>query len=498
MKLWAKVLLFGLLCLSAQVDAHHGRGGPSTPGIVPGAIFPRIGIQAIGGNQYFPTVNLPQLAQYEMIIQGGNYNSWPSQNASNGGYNSRDQVVWGPSGVGGLKNQPHTGKNAVTPLVLQYQDGTDLTSGVNTHCGAASTWFPEWYNQVVTNNWIVYQSGASGAKATNSFCQDYWITNYNHVVGIDSGTGLYPGGYLGLQEYNVFYAGTGGGGAAMASTHIDGIYNDVFPAYWLKGSSAADPLRNSTNPSQTDSTTIMGQSTGLADAANELQSLRPGILVAANTASVYAFTSSCGLGIPVNTNNMAGKFSYNMAQFSVGSLTGTSFNPSINCMGFAVFQTAVALAETQLAPGGAMQLTGAFVSTDYQGLRYSLTSTLMRNNWFFAGLGNNDVIDPGNTATYPVFDEFWGGNLNLAGYLGTAVDPVQTFAYSLGVWCRKFTGGIACVNPVGNGTRTITLPQPYFPENGTQDHIANPGGAAVTTLTLSAGDGRILVTTGPN
>ncbi|MDE2098637.1 MAG: chitobiase/beta-hexosaminidase C-terminal domain-containing protein [Patescibacteria group bacterium] len=452
-------------------------------------VFPKIGIQAIAGNQYFPTANLQQLAQYGMIVMGGDYITWPSQNASNGGYSTRDAVVVG------LKTQTHTGKNALTPIVLQYENANDQV-GTASPC-SMSPWFPELANTVVSDNWFVWQSGSSGTKAANNYFPNCWMLNWGHVVGTDSGTGLYPGQYVGYQEYNVFYAGTGLGGSAMASTHLDGIYNDVLPGYWLKGSGNADPLRNGTNPSATDPTTISAQSVGKAEVATELQGLWPGVQTAANTASLYAFPSSCGLGISTSTNNMAGHFTYNMSQFAVG--TAASPN-ALNCMGLSTFESNVALAETQLASGGAMQLTGAFTSTDYQNLRYGLTAILMRNNWLFVGYGSNDVVTPENTSTYPVFDEFWGGNLNVAGYLGAASDPVQTSAYSNGVWCRQFVSGVACVNPAGNGTRTITLPggHAWYPLNGTQDHTANPGGTAVTTLTLAAGDGRILVTTGPN
>jgi hypothetical protein len=492
-----------LSLLSTLAFAHHGRGAPSTSGLPPATqVFPQIGIQPIAGNQYFQTANLQSLAQYGLLIIGGNYNSWPSQNAANGGYGTRDQVVWGPSGVGGLKNQTHTGKNALTPIVLQYQNVNDQVSGSTGQCGT-TPWFPEWNSVQTANNWWVYQNGSSGTKAVDSFCTNWWMENWSHVVGADSSTGFYPGTYAAFLEYKVFYLGTGLGGSAMASTHLDGIYNDVMPVYLLQGSGGADWNRNGGNPVETDPTTIEAQSTGKADIANELNSLLPGIKTAANTASLYGFPNFCGLSISTSTNNMAGKFTYNMSQFAVGS-TGGAFNPALACMGLTTFETWYATADTQLATGGAMQLTGAFNITDYQGLRYGLTAVLMRNGWFVAGYLNGatgmDVVIPENTSTYPIYDEFWGGNLNLAGYLGAAVDAVQTAAYSLGVWCRRFVNGIACVNPAGNGTQTITLPGggPWFPLNGTQDHTSNPGGAAVTTLTLAAADGRILVKTGPN
>lgn len=458
-------------------------------------VFPQIGIQAISGSQYFKTAYLSALATYPMTVMGGNFNGWPAANAANSGYSTRDAVVVALKSFTSMG-----GKNAVMPIILQYENATDQV-GTASPC-STSPWFPELAATVVSDNWFVWQVGSSGTKAADNYFPNCWMLNYSHVVGTDSGTGLYPGAYVGLQEYNVFYAGTGAGGSAMASTHINGYYNDVLPAYWLKGSGLADPNRNGGNPSSTDPTTIEAQSTGRADIATELNSLLPGLQTAANTASLYAFSSSCGLGISTSTNNMAGKFTYNMAQFTVGTslANGGPVNPALYCMGLSTFESNYALAETQLATGGSMMMTGAFQSTDYQGMRYSLTAVLMRNGWLFAGYGSNDVVDPGTTSTYPVYDEFWGGNLNLAGYLGAAVDAVQTAAYSNGVWCRRLQYGIACANPAGNGTQTITLPSggPWYPLNGTQDHTANPGGAAVTTLTLAAADGRILVTTGPN
>jgi hypothetical protein len=127
----------------------------------------------------------------------------------------------------------------------------------------------------------------------------------------------------------------------------------------------------------------------------------------------------------------------------------------------------------------------------------------MRNGIAVYGLSNtasssnvSDLTDPTNTATYPAFDEFWGGSLNLAGYLGaassTAQGAVQTVGWQNGVWRRDFVNGIALVNPAGNGSRTVTLETTYQKLTGTQVPSVN-NGQKVTSVTLADGDGLILM-----
>ncbi len=458
----------------------------STSSAAAAPVFPQVGVQLIVGTQYVPTANIPQLAQYSWILLGGNYPQWPAANASAGGYATRDQVVQA------LKGQPHTGKTAVTPFVVQYENFPDLNP--------SNSWFPEWSAAVAANNWYVYQSGSSGTKTQSSWNTSWLVVNLAHVAGTDPTTGLYPVQLATTLLYKRYYLGTGSGGAAMASTHLDGYFLDDLTQRDLAGS-AADWLRNGSDPASTDPTATAAETLGKADYPAELAKLNPGIIATANTEFGYNMSPTNGGGLGMTFSNLTGKLAQGMQQFMWSTAGGQ--NNALNILGFAGFMTWYQTIDANLAPGGQAILTGGVLTTDYQLVRYTLCATLMRNGIAVYAISSaasststSDLVDPTNTATFPQFDEFWGGSLNLAGYLGTAASTaqgaVQTAPWQNGVWRRDFTNGIALVNPGNNGTQTVTLETTYQKLTGTQVPSIN-NGQKVTSVTLAAGDGLILM-----
>jgi hypothetical protein len=118
-------------------------------------------------------------------------------------------------------------------------------------------------------------------------------------------------------------------------------------------------------------------------------------------------------------------------------------------------------------------------ATDYQNMRYGLTSCLVGGNaYYYFDIANNSVT---------LFDEY---NSNL----GAATTSPPTAAYQHGVWRRDFQNGIALVNPKGNGAQTLTLETAYKHLLGTQDPSVN-NGTTVTEVTLNDRDGVILLRT---
>lgn len=121
----------------------------------------------------------------------------------------------------------------------------------------------------------------------------------------------------------------------------------------------------------------------------------------------------------------------------------------------------------------------------YQFLRYALGSALMEDGYF------SYADDAYNIERDKWFDEF---DLRL----GEAVDPPQRTPYQKGVYRRRFQNGMALVNPRTNpdGTpreaETITIEPGYRRFRGKQAPEVN-NGSPVSTLTLSPGDGLILV-----
>jgi hypothetical protein len=452
-------------------------------------VFPQIGVQLISGTQAVPTANINAIAQYQWILMGGNYPSWPAANVLHGGYATRDQVVVA------LKSQTHTGKNAVTPQVIQYENFFDDNP--------SAPWFPEWDTAVHSNNWILYQSGSSGPIAASSWSSGWIVVNPAHLVGTDKATGLYPMALAAKLLYQRYYLGTGSGGIAMAAPHLDGYYVDDDSARDMWGNGAADWLRNGSNPSNVDVTTTAAVSQGKADYPAELASLNSSIIPACNNEFGYDMSPANSGGLGLTTSNLTGKCLHSMQQFMYATAGGQ--NNVLSFGGFAGFMAWYQTIDANVKSGGQAVLTGGVSLTDYQLVRYSLCATLMRNGIAVYGITNSasasnvsDTTDASNPATFPQFDEFWGGSLNLAGYLGAAASTtqgaVQTAAWQNGVWRRDFVNGIALVNPAGNGPQTVTLETAYQKLTGTQAPSVN-NGQKVTSVTLAAGDGLILMRT---
>lgn len=116
---------------------------------------------------------------------------------------------------------------------------------------------------------------------------------------------------------------------------------------------------------------------------------------------------------------------------------------------------------------------------DYRSMRYGLTSTLMDDGYYVFNIKGNAGAD----AVW--FDEY-------GAKLGQSVSSPPTGAWQKGVWRRDFEGGIALVNPKGNGAQTVTLEGDFKRISGTQDSGVN-NGQTTRTVTLQDRDGIILL-----
>jgi hypothetical protein len=454
----------------SPIDATVSIAAPVTD------LFPQIGVQTYSGSQYFAPANDAQLAQYGLVVLGGNYVYWPELQGR-----SRDEIVVS------LKSQTHTGRNALTPLVFQYENAIEMD--------LASPWFPEWTSAVIRNNWFVYQLGAAGAISDSVWDASLVLANPNHVVGTDPSSGLYPYGLLANLLYQRYYLGTGSGGAAMASTHLNGYFLDNMSQENV-AASAADWERNGTNPSRTDPAATAAVTLGKADYPAQIAVLDPNLIAGGNTEAGYDMSPAAVGGLGMTWSNLSGQLGLGMQQFEWGTAGGQ--NNVLNCCGFAAAMSWYQTLESNIKPGGYVLMTGGVLATDYQLVRYSLGLTLMRNGWAVYAISNTgfDIIDPNVVSTYPVFDEFWGGTLDTAGYLGAASTTVQGAEQSgpwlQGVWRRDFANGIALVNPDTNGTQTVQLGGTFYHLIGSQVPNIN-NGTAVSSVTIAAGDGVILL-----
>jgi len=390
-----------------------------------------------------------------------------------------------------LKSQPHTGRNALTPFVFQYENAMENN--------VSSPWFPEWNAALTNNNWFLYQSGSSGPKATSVFDSSLVLANPDHVVGTDSATGLYPYALLAHLLYERYYLGTGGGGAAMASTHLDGYFVDIMTQEDLSGS-AADWERNGTNPSNIDPTATAAVTLGKADYPTQLEGLNSNIIAGGNSEAAYDMSPRSVGGLGMTFSNLTGKLGLAMQEFEWSTAGG--YNNVLDFGGFSEAMIWYQTLESNTKPGGFVLMAGGVKSNDYQLVRLSLALTLMRNGWAIYAIddGGNDIVDPSDLSTYPEFDEFWGGTLNTAGYLGNASNTTQgaeqSAPWSQGVWRRDFVNGIVLANPSNNSSQTVSLGGTFWHLSGSQAPNIN-NGAQVTSVTIQAGDAVILLRNPP-
>ncbi len=129
-----------------------------------------------------------------------------------------------------------------------------------------------------------------------------------------------------------------------------------------------------------------------------------------------------------------------------------------------------------------IMMHGLTSASDYQDMRYGLSSCLLDDGYYAPHVQSEGYI---STRWY---DEF-------GVKMGQAITPPPTSAWQDGVWRRDFEHAIALVNPKGNGPRTIDLNGTFRKIDGTQDRDVNDG-KKVTSVTLQDRDGIILLKQG--
>jgi hypothetical protein len=141
--------------------------------------------------------------------------------------------------------------------------------------------------------------------------------------------------------------------------------------------------------------------------------------------------------------------------------------------------------------GGQATSTGTF----WQAARMVVCFALLRG-WGVEFQSGNGVY----IANDPWMDEYQKGSAAVWNWLGVPIDaPLLTTNLaqgSQGMYVRRFTNGTAYLNPLGNGTQTITIQDSHKRElttAGFGDPAINNGTLHTTTFTMYDGDGRILI-----
>lgn len=424
-----RLLISGLLAVAAFAQIHAAAAQSTSPP------FPRLGAYLIGGTIDF--VNLPHIADLQAAV----FSNYPGYSA--GGKTMQQQVA-------AIK--------ALNPSIKIT--GIRNIMEIATGGGAYST---EWTADA-NNDWFLRSSYPSGSIVTSQ----YGANSVNITTTTLTSTG---------QTYRQWNAAWSTGTSYPFATNLDGIYFDNF---FYQPRVNGDYVQNGSSQSASGEAQLWRNS--FADAAAQFRTaMGAGHMMWGNVAD-WGSGSIQGYNQVLNGGVME-------------SAIGESY--SYESQSWAKLMSSYATIMNALAPfaGGGpyliFQQDGSI--TDYQGMRYGLTSCLLDNGYYHfntAGQGG------GNNVAW--FDEL-GSNLGPAtagpnnSNNGTYSNGGLT-VWQNGVWRRDFANGIALVNPKGNGTQTVTLETTYKHLSGTQAPSVN-NGQSVTSVTLNDRDGVILLRT---
>jgi hypothetical protein len=394
--------------------------------------FPRLGAYLIGGTIDF--ANLPHIADLQIAV----FSNYPGYSA--GGKNMQQQVA----AVKALN--PNMKITAIRNIM---EIATNGGSALGT----------EW-SADVTNNWFLRSTYPNGGIVTSQ----YGANSVNITT-----TKLTSSG----QTYHQWNAAYSVGFSTGIAPNLDGVYTDNF---FYQARVAGDYLQNGTT--QSDSAAPQNWRNAYADWVTQLRAaMGPGHMAWGNVAdwgsgSIQGYNQVLDGGV-------------------MESAIGQSY--SYETQSWARLMSSYAIIMKALIPPGYLVFQQDGSSTDYQGMRYGLTSCLLDNGYYHfntAGQGG------GNNVAW--FDEM-GSNLGPAtagpnnSNNGTYSNGELT-VWQNGVWRRDFANGIALVNPKGNGVQTVTLETTYKHLSGTQAPSVN-NGQSVTSVTLNDRDGVILLRT---
>lgn len=306
-----------------------------------------------------------------------------------------------------------------------------------------------------SQNWWLYPSGTSGSPVPN-----FWTGGGGPFLQIN--TTLFPVADSGGHRYLDWFAGWYYSNFMAPNPALNSVYIDnVFVQPKATGDWNLDGAAD--NPS--DPTVQHWVHLGYNAYFSSLRALMPNAMLIGNIA---------GWGpASADITDYKGKLNGGLIE----GLLGFSWSPEA-WGGWQEMMSEYRKEINALAAPNLAMFAMVGSPTDYQTMRYALTSCMMDNGYFTFNSSDsyNDV---------PWFDEY---NANL----GAATSSPSTSAWQKGVYRRDFVNGIALVNPKGNGSQTVTLETTYKRINGSQVPSVN-NGQSVTTVTLQDRDGIILL-----
>ncbi|MGA3131489.1 MAG: IPT/TIG domain-containing protein [Terracidiphilus sp.] len=445
-------------------------GTPTTSGDA----FPRLAYLATGGPQTYNSTYQTNAAKVPLDIIGGNWEGWGSTLS----YDKEDVIA-------SIKAQ-----STVNTRVFQYVDLNELSFALN------GSGFETYWNEVNNMNWWVYNAGTSGTKTIDGedSLGDKGVVNMATYT-VDPSTGLGPYAWGANYVNNLLHLGTISG-KGNPVPDLDGFFLDNLLA---QPDEAGDWLLEGSSQSTSNSTVGLAFRTGEKTFFDEMASIWPAGVQTANMGldstvldtSVVDFAPLTGvmsggmdeaaIGVSWSYESWAGAERMQLVYKNTWDNTG---GPQYLFFGHADLQTN--------GVDAAAYTSGNITaySPTWQGMRYGIAACLMGNG-YYTPTGTSGYSD----ATFLWFDEFDNAGAGV-GYLGQAVDPWKTGAWSNGVWKREYQNGIVLWNPKGNGQQTVSLSGLGNLKHilGSQDPTIN-NGASVTnsSVTLNDRDGLILL-----
>jgi hypothetical protein len=354
---------------------------------------------------------------------------------------------------------------------------------------------------VQANNWWLYENGTSGPMVTSPNNSKFYIINQTPWSPVDLTTHFTPFQAAAKYSYDEFIAGTAAH-PRNAAPDMDGIYLDNV---WYAPDANGDWNRDGVIDSYTDRIIMNGYRAGSADFAKETHRL--GKLVVGNNGNwPLASTAADPATNPWAIGPLYQRYDGGVDEAVLGATwsyeTWAGFTVAMNY--YRTLMEQVAEPKLEIFNQESLTADGSdpHYSTPYHALRYGFAWALM-NDGYYAGEIAADHIGP-SYGSQVWFDEFDAGGLG-EGYLGQPTKDwrgaVQNKARlkqgPLGVWAREFEGGIAIMNPKGNGPVTLTLEDlggPLWKHFlGTQDPSTNNGRDVTDSITLADRDGVILL-----
>lgn len=277
--------------------------------------------------------------------------------------------------------------------------------------------------------------------------------------------------YLAKDVANVIFGACNGIDYEFLDNYNDPRDDKINDATYPGQRGLRDWLRNGTLQSRTDPTILAGHRAGYARFAQISRSLSAGRAKSPNikcVGNVDATFSGTGWENTIEAGFLEG-------------FTGSSFAlPTIE----ARMAHHDMVRSRLLAPAQVVMATRGTSVTDWKGFRFGLGHVLMRPGTFFSFSG----ASYDNTTWYDEFDIV----------LGDVVDPEPDAAWQTGVWRNRFRNGWALLNPTASAV-TLDLSAYSLRSIGAADigrtpqDAATNSGAAVTSLTLAASDGIVLL-----